>query len=99
MSQAPAKPAGAPAKEAYVELAERIFIALSARVYGTLAGTEQKKPDPKALATFSFRLADAFEEATNETPRKKAEIEARRKAAVRLDEVDLSGVLKAQKNT
>jgi len=99
MSQAPAKPAAAPAKDAYVELAERIFVALAARVYGTLAGTEQKKPDPKALAAFSFRLADAFEEATNETPRKKAEIEARRKAAVKLDEVDLSGVLKAQKNT
>ena|SRR5690242_11656113 len=99
MSQAPAKPAAAPAKDAYVELAERIFVALAARVYGTLAGTEQKKPDPKALAAFSFRLADAFEEATNETPRRKAEIEARRKAAVKLDEVDLSGVLKAQKNT
>ena len=99
MSQAPAKPATAPAKDAYVELAERIFVALAARVYGTLAGSEQKKPDPKALAAFSFRLADAFEEATNETPRKKAEIEARRKAAVKLDEVDLSGVLKAQKNT
>lgn len=99
MSQAPAKPAAAPAKDAYVELAERIFVALAARVYGTLASSEQKKPDPKALAAFSFRLADAFEEATNETPRKKAEIEARRKAAVKLDEVDLSGVLKAQKNT
>ena len=99
MSQAPAKPAATPVKDAYVELAERIFVALAARVYGTLAGTEQKKPDPKALAAFSFRLADAFEEATNETPRKKAEIEARRKAAVKLDEVDLSGVLKAQKNT
>ena len=99
MSQAPAKPAAAAAKDSYVELAERIFIALSARVYGTLAGTEQKKPDPKALATFSFRLADAFEEASNETPRRKAEIEARRKAAVKLDEVDLSGVLKAQKQS
>jgi hypothetical protein len=99
MSQAPAKPAAAPAKDSYVELAERIYIALSARVYGTLAGTEQKKPDPKALAAFSFRLADAFEEASNETPRRKAEIEARRKAAVKLDEVDLSGVLKAQKQS
>src|SRR3954468_9105950 len=99
MSQAPAKPAAAPAKDSYVELAERIYIALSARVYGTLAGTEQKKPAPKALAAFSFRLADAFEEASNETPRRKAEIEARRKAAVKLDEVDLSGVLKAQKQS
>src|SRR5919198_1464469 len=95
---APAKeapPAGkpapaAPAKDPYVDLAERIFINLAARVYGTLSGTEQKKPDPKALAAFSFKLADAFETATNETPRKLAEIEARNKAAVKLDEVDVS---------
>jgi hypothetical protein len=95
--QAPAagKPAVAPAKDAYVDLAERIFISLAARVYGTLAGSEQKKPDPKALAAFSFKLADAFEAATLETPRKRAEIEARNKAAVKLEEVDLSSVLQA----
>ena len=62
---------------------------------GTLSGTDQKKPDPKALAAFSFKLADAFEMATNETPRKLAEIEARNKAAVRLDEVDMSSVFKS----
>src|SRR3954449_7318355 len=99
--QAPARPAAgqagsaAPAKDPYVELAERIFVNLSARVYGTLSGTDQKKPDPKALAAFSFKLADAFEMATNETPRKLAEIEARNKAAVRLDEVDMSSVFKS----
>src|SRR5580765_7231984 len=93
MSEAPAKPAAAPAKDSYVELAERIFIALSARVYGTLAGSDQKKPDPKALATFSFKLAEAFEAATLETPRKRAETEARNKAAVKLEDVDLSSVL------
>ncbi|SRR6266404_284317 len=92
-------PAAPPAKDSYVELAERIFVSLAARVYGTLAGSDQRKPDPKALATFSFKLADAFEEATNETPRRRAEIEAKRKAAVKLDEVDLSGVLNAQKKS
>ena len=91
--QAPARPAAAPAKDAYVELAERIFISLAARVYGTLAGSDQKKPDPKALATFSFKLAEAFEAATLETPRKRAETEARNKAAVKLEDVDLSSVL------
>lgn len=97
---APAKAPAAPAaKDHYVELAERIFVSLAARVYGTLAGSDQKKPDPKALAAFSFKLADAFEEASNETPRRKAEIEAKRKAAVKLDEVDLSGVLNAQKKS
>ena len=93
--EAPGKP---PAKDAYVELAERIYIALSARVYGTFAGTEQRKPDPKALATFSFKLAEAFEQATAETPRRQAENAARKKAGVKLDEVDLSGLLNMQKN-
>jgi hypothetical protein len=91
----PGKPgAVAPAKDPYVDLAERIFVNLSARVYGTLSGTEQKKPDPKALASFCFKLADAFEQATNETPRKLAEIEARNKAAVKLDEIDMSSMFK-----
>src|SRR5437762_5252633 len=97
-ANAPAKPgAAAPAKDPYVELAERIFISLAARVYGTLAGTEQRKPDPKALATFSFKLAEAFEQATAETPRRQAENAARKKAGVKLDEVDLSGILNMQK--
>src|SRR5438445_13055646 len=88
------KPAAAvPAKDPYVELAEKIYINLSARVYGTLSGTEQKKPDPKALAAFCFKLADAFEQATRETDRMKSRIEAEDKAKVRLDEVDLSSVI------
>ena len=91
------KPAAAPAKDPYVDLAERIFIGLATRVYGTLAGGDMKKPDPKALATFSFKLADAFEQATKETDRMKASIEAANKAAVKLDEVDLSSVFQATK--
>ena len=95
-----AHPAGkaapaAPAKDPYVELAERIYVNLAARVYGTLSGTDQKKPDPKALAAFCFKLVEAFEQATNETPRRKAEIEAKNKAGVKLDEIDLSAVFKA----
>ena len=87
----------ASAKDPYVELAERIFVQLSSRVYGTLASSEAKKPDPKALAAFSFKLADAFEQATRETDRMKAKIEAANKAAVKLDEVDLSHVFAAKK--
>ena len=87
----------ASAKDPYVDLAERIFIALSSRVYGTLASTEAKKPDPKALAAFSFRLAEAFEQATRETDRVKAQLEAANKAAVKLDEVDLSHVFEAER--
>lgn len=90
----PAKePQAGAAREAYIDLAEKIFINLSARVYGTLSGTEQKKPDPKALAAFCFKLADAFEQATRETDRMKAKIDAENKSRVRLDEVDLSGVI------
>ena len=96
-SNAPAKPSSADPQKAYIDLAERIFVLLSSRVYGTLAGSEQKKPDPKALAAFSFKLAEAFEQATRETDRMKASIEAANKAAVKLDEVDLSSVFQATK--
>jgi|SRR5579859_1922698 len=86
--------AAGPAKDPYVDLAERIYVNLAARVYGTLSGTDQKKPDPKALAAFCFKLADAFEQASNETPRRLAEIEARNKAAVKLDDIDMSSMFK-----
>jgi hypothetical protein len=79
-------------KDPYLDLAERIFVQLSSRVYGTLAGSDQKKPDPKALAAFSFRLAEAFEQASRQTDRMKAAMEAANRAAVKLDEVDLSSV-------
>ena len=93
---APSKPAAsADPQKAYVDLAERIFVQLSSRVYGTLAGSDQKKPDPKALAAFSFKLAEAFEQATRETDRMKAAMEAANKAAVKLDEVDLSSVFQS----
>jgi hypothetical protein len=95
-SNAPAKTSIDPQK-AYIDLAERIFVLLSSRVYGSLAASETKKPDPKALAAFCFKLADAFEQATRETDRMKASIEAANKAAVKLDEVDLSAVFSATK--
>ena len=98
---APAKEAG-PAKtvagsDPFYQLAEKIFVGLAARVYGTLAGTEQRKPDPKALAAYSFRLAEAFEQAYKETDRVRAALEAANKAAVKLDEVDLSSVFQNAK--
>ena len=85
------------AREAYIDLAEKIYINLAARVYGTLSGTDQKKPDPKALAAYCFKLADAFEQATRETDRMKAKIEAQNKAAVKLDQVDVSSFISAEK--
>jgi hypothetical protein len=95
---APAKePQAGAVREAYIDLAEKIYINLAARVYGTLAGGEQKKPDPKALAAFSFKLAEAFEQATRETDRMKSKIEAENKAAVKLDQVDVSSFIGAGK--
>ena len=81
----------------YVQLAERLFIGLATRVYSAPSAPDQKKPDPKVLAAMCFKMADAFEQATRETDRAKAIIEAKNKAAVKLDEVDLSGVFESQK--
>jgi hypothetical protein len=87
------KPGAAPAKrDAYEELAEKIYIGVAAQIYGNPAAPGQQKPDPKAVATLCFKLAEAFELATRETDRAKARIEAASKAAVKLDEVDLSSV-------
>jgi hypothetical protein len=81
-----------PEKEPYIELAEKIFIGLAQRIY---SGTAEKKPDPKALAAYSFRLADAFEQASKETDRAKAATEIANKAAVTLDQVDLTSVFQS----
>ena len=95
---APAKDAAKPAPpqaDPFYQLAEKIYVGLAARVYGTLSGTDQRKPDPKALASYSFKLAEAFEAAYKETDRVKAALEAANKAAVKLDEVDLSSVFQS----
>lgn len=97
VKEAPAKGAAASAADSYYQLAEKIFVGLAARVYGTLAGTDQRKPDPKALAAYSFKLAEAFEQAYRETDRMKAAIEVANKAAVKLDDVDLSSVFQSSK--
>ena len=93
---APAKETKAPPVDALAELAEKIYVQLAARVYGNLAGGDVKKPDPKALAVYSYKLAEAFEQASKETDRAKARIEAENKAKVKLDEVDLSSVFAAK---
>ena len=79
------------------ELAEKIFVALAGRIYGNLAGGDVKKPDPKALAAYAYRIAEGFDLASRETDRAKAAIEAENKAKVKLDEVDLSSVFAAKK--
>ncbi|HEX6318399.1 MAG TPA: hypothetical protein VFZ84_05950 [Burkholderiales bacterium] len=78
-------------KDPNLELAREIYIGMAQRIYS--APTE-KKPEPKALAALCFRLAEAFDAASRETPKVKAALEAASKAAVKLDEVDLSAVFK-----
>ena len=79
------------------ELAEKIYIQLAPRVYGNLAGGDVKKPDPKALGAYAYKIAEGFDQASRETDRAKAAIEAENKAKVKLDEVDLSSVFGATK--
>jgi len=78
-------------KDPNLELAREIYIGMAQRIYS--APTE-KKPEPRALAALCFRLAEAFDAASRETPKVKAALEAASKAAVKLDEVDLSAVFK-----
>lgn len=96
MSSPEKKSAAGSAAEAFkdpnLELAREIYIGMAQRIYSAPSSPEQKKPDPKALATLCFRLAEAFEAAAKETPKVKAALEAASKAAVKLDEVDLTSV-------
>lgn len=80
-------------KDPNLELARALFIGMAQRIYSAPGSAEQKKPEPKAVATLCFRLAEAFDAASRETPKVKAAMEAASKAAVRLDEVDLSHVI------
>lgn len=87
--------AAPPRSDPYRELALEIYVRLAARIYGTPAAPDHKRPDPKLLAAMSFKMAEAFEAAEKETDRAKAVAAEKAKAAVRLDEVDLSGVFKS----
>jgi hypothetical protein len=86
-----------PPEDPNLVLAREIFVGMACRVYTAPSSPEQKKPDPKALATLCFRLAEAFDAASRETPKVKAALEAASKAAVKLDDVDLSGMFKTLK--
>ena len=89
---APAKEAAAAvaaSAESYRELALRIYVQLSANIYST--GT-QNKPDPKALAAFSFKLAEAFDAAEKETDRAKVAAAKEAKENVDLSKIDMSGM-------
>lgn len=84
-------------KDPNLELARELFIGMAQRIYSTPSVAEQKKPEPKAVAALCFRLAEAFEAASRETPKVKAALEAESKASVKLSDVDLSAVFGASR--
>ena len=84
-------------KDPNLELARELFIGMAQRIYSAPSVDEQKKPEPKAVAALCFRLAEAFEAASRETPKVKAALEAESKASVKLSDVDLSAMFGAKR--
>ena len=83
---APEKPAAQAPHDPIQDLAEKIYVQLCGRIYG--AGGE--KPQPKAVAQLSFKLAQSFIAANYEfNPTAVAAREAKNKASVRLDSVQI----------
>jgi hypothetical protein len=85
-----------PARDPLEELAEKIFVQLSARIYST-AGTE--KPQPKAVAQLAFKLAEVFQASNVEfNPVARAAREAKEKAAVNVAaiEIDFAAIGKSK---
>jgi hypothetical protein len=69
------------------ELARTIYTRLCGNIY---AVAESKKPDPKAVAQLSFKLAETFIAANLEfNPVARAAKEAKEKASVKVADVDI----------
>lgn len=69
------------------ELARTIYTRLCGNIY---AVAESKKPDPKAVAQLSFRLAETFIAANLEfNPVARAAREAKEKASVKMADVEI----------
>jgi len=84
---APTKPAPAAPHDPIQEMAERLYVELCGRVYSVSGGD---KPQPKALAQMSFKLAEGFQAANYEfNPTAIAAREAKAKATVNLDNVQI----------
>ena len=83
---APNKPAETPPHDPIEELARTLYVGLCGRIYSV--GGE--KPQPRAVAQLSFKLAEAFLAANNEfNPTAIAAREAKNKASVKLDSVQI----------
>ena len=89
------KPAADTPKDPTEELAEKLYIAMCARIYSASGD----KPQPKAVAQLSFKLAETFQAANYEfNPTAIAARAAKDKASVNLDNVhiDFGAVGKAK---
>ena len=83
---APQKPAPAAPHDPIQEMAEKLYVALCARVYSASGD----KPQPKAVAQLCFKLAETFQAANYEfNPTAIAAREAKTKASVNLDSVNI----------
>lgn len=92
---APTKPAADTLHDPIQELAEKLYIAMCARIYSASGD----KPQPKAVAQLSFKLAETFQAANYEfNPTAIAARAAKDKASVNLDNVhiDFGAVGKAK---
>ncbi len=70
-------------------MARIIYVEICSRVFSEVGG-DKPKPQPKAIAQISFKLAEAFEAANYEfNPTAIAAREAKAKATVNLDNVQL----------
>ncbi|OGA08261.1 MAG: hypothetical protein A3D95_08050 [Betaproteobacteria bacterium RIFCSPHIGHO2_12_FULL_69_13] len=87
MSSEEAAPKGERPRDAIHELALQIYVQLCGRIYSA-SGAE--KPQPKAVAQMSIKLAEIFEAVNLEfNPIAMATREAKNKAAVSLDSVEI----------
>jgi hypothetical protein len=83
---APTKPAAEPQHDPIEQLAEKLYVAICARVYSASG----EKPQPKAVAQLAFKLAETFQAANYEfNPTAIAAREAKAKASVNLDAVQI----------
>ncbi len=82
-----AAPSKEPPRDLLQELAQLIYIELCGRVYSATGG---EKPQPRAVAQLSFKLAETFHSASLEfNPVQKAAREAKEKASVNLANVQI----------
>ena len=84
---------GKPAEKAdpVKDLAMQIFVEFAAKHYA--GGMPKGSPDPKAVATLSFKLAEAFLEVHREINHEANE-EVRKRTYFNTDDIDVGGMMK-----